>query len=105
MCIQYILKYIYVCFLLTVTPPFTLALSTSAQMDVMMEKAATCRPFTEKMKISYEDRDLKGLMKTVKKEKKSSTEVPKIVRVEKSKDETGKLVQKKKISMWNLILA
>ena len=75
------------------------------QMDVMMEKAAQCRPFTEKLKITYENRDLKGLMNTVKKEKKSSTEVPKIVRVEKSKDSSGKLVQTRKISMCDLILA
>ena len=70
-----------------------------------MEKAAQCRPFTEKLKITYENRDLKGLMNTVKKEKKSSTEVPKIVRVEKSKDSSGKLVQTRKISMCDLILA
>ena len=73
-------------------------------MDEMLEKAAKCRPFMEKLIITYEDRVLKGLMNTVKKEKKSSTEVPKIVQVEKSKDESGKLVQKKKISMCDLIL-
>ena len=79
-------------------------MSTSEQMDVILAKAAQCRPFTEKLKITYEDCDLKGLMNTIKKEKKSSTEVPKIVRVEKSKDASGKLVQTKKISMCDLIL-
>ena len=79
-------------------------MGTGEQMDVMLKKAAECTPFTEKLKVTYEDRDLKGLMNTVKKEKKSSTAVPKIVRVEKSKDASGKLVQTKKISMCDLIL-
>ena len=79
-------------------------MGTGEQMDEIMRKAGECRPFTEKLKVTYDDRDLKGLMNTVKKEKKSATVVPKIVRVEKSKDTSGKLVQTKKISMCDLIL-
>ena len=35
--------------------------------------------FTEKLKITYEDQDLEGLMKTAKREKAAATEIPKVL--------------------------
>ena len=45
--------------------------------------------FTEKLKITYEDQDLEGLMKTAKREKAAATQIPKVLVTQVNKDQQG----------------
>ena len=75
---------------MTEPPPITLWLSTGEQMDELIKNAERrYQMFTEKLKITYEDQDLEGLMKTAKREKAAATEIPKILVTQVNKDQQG----------------
>ena len=92
-------------FLLTEPPPITLWLSTGQQMDELIQNAERSYPmFTEKLKITYEDQDLEGLMKTAKREKAAATQIPKVLVTQVNKDQQGHEVKTKKFRKCNLLL-
>ena len=92
-------------FLLTEPPPLTLWLSIGQQMDELIQNAERSYPmFTEKLKITYDDEDLEGLMNTAKREKAAATEIPKVVVMEMRKDQEGHEVKTQKFHKCNLLL-
>ena len=75
---------------MTEPPPITLWLSTGEQMDELIKNVERrYQMFTEKLKITYEDQDLEGLMKTAKREKAAATEIPKVLVTQVNKNEVA----------------
>ena len=75
------------------------------QMDVMIRNVEKSYPlFTEKLQITYDDKDLEGLMNTAQREKKAATEILKVVAMEKKKDQEGNEVETEKLCKSNLLL-
>ena len=65
-------------------------------MDELIQNAERSYPvFTEKLKITYDDEDLEGLMKTAKREKAAATQIPKVLVTEVKKDQQGHEVKTK----------
>ena len=60
--------------------------------------------FTEKLKITYDDEDLEGLMKTAKREKAAATQILKVLVTEVKKDQQGHEVKTKRFRKCNLLL-
>ena len=74
-------------------------------MDESIQNAERSYPmFTEKLKITYDDEDLEGLMKTAKREKAAATQIPKVLVTEVKKDQQGHQVKTKKFPKCNLLL-
>ena len=91
-------------FLLTEPPPIMLWLSTGQQMDELIQNVErSYQMFTEKLKITYDDEDLEGLMKTAKREK-AAAQILKVLVRQVKKDQQGHEVKTKKFRKCNLLL-
>ena len=74
-------------------------------MDELIQNAErSYAMFTEKLKITYDDKDLEGLMKTAKREKAAATQILKVLVTEVKKDQEGHEVKTKKFHKCNLLL-
>ena len=74
-------------------------------MDDMIQNVEKSYPlFTEKLQIMYDDEDLEGLINTAKRDKKAATQIPKVVVIEKKKDQEGNEVETEKLRKSNLLL-
>ena len=74
-------------------------------MDELIQNVERSYPiFTEKLKITYDDEDLEGLMKTAKREKAAATQILKVLVMEVKKDQQGHEVKTKKFRKCNLLL-
>ena len=72
------------------TPPFELQLYTGAEMlEVLRNTELVIDGFNTKMRVEYDDQDLKGLMETAQREIQSSSHVPKVIVEEMVIDEAG----------------
>ena len=75
------------------------------QMVDMIQNVEKSYPLsTEKLQITYDDKDLEGLMNTAKREKKAATEILKVVVMQKRKDQEGNEVETEKLFKSNLLL-
>ena len=74
-------------------------------MDELIQNVERSYPmFTEKLKITYDDEDLEGLMKTAKREKAAATQIPKVLVTQVKKDQQGHEVKTNKFRKCNLLL-
>ena len=77
-------------YLIPVVPPFKIQLHTGAEMtEVLKNVEEVIDGFSTKLKVEYDDQDLKGLMDTAQREKLSSSQVPEIVVEQTRKDDKG----------------
>ena len=77
-------------YLIPVVPPFKIQLHTGAEMTEVLKNAEeVIDGFSTKLKVEYDDQDLKGLMDTAQREKLSSSQVPEIVVEQTRKDDKG----------------
>ena len=78
-----------------------LELSTNKQMQAMLEDAGKKIPgFMDKLRVTYEEKDLEGFQSTVAREKAAAKEVPEIYKMSKKTDEEGKEVPVAKFGMY-----
>ena len=74
-------------------------------MDELIQNVERSYPmFTKKLKITYDDEDLEGLMKTAKREKAAATQIPKVLVTQVKKDQQGHEVKTKTFRKCNLLL-
>ena len=72
------------------TLPFELRLYTGAEMlEVLRNAELVIDGFNTKMRVEYDDQDLKGLMEMAQREIQSSSQVPKVIVEEMVIDEAG----------------
>ena len=72
------------------TPPFELRLYTGAEMlEVLQNAELVIDGFNTKMRVEYDDQDLKGLMEMAQREIQSSSQVPNVIVEEMVIDEGG----------------
>ena len=72
------------------TPPFELRLYTGAEMlEVLQNSELVIDGFNTKMRVEYDDQDLKGLMEMAQREIQSSSQVPNVIVEEMVIDEAG----------------
>ena len=83
------------------TPPFELQLYTGAEMlEVLRNAELVIDGFNTKMRVEYDDQDLKGLMETVQREIQSSSQVPNVIVEEMVIDEAGNEERKRVFSKF-----
>ena len=89
------------------TPPFELRLYTGAEMlEVLRNTELVIDGFNTKMRVEYDDQDLKRLMETVQREIQSSSQVPNVIVEEMVVDEAGNEERKKAclVSLFLIII-
>ena len=70
-------------------------------MQALLEDAGKKIPgFVDKLRVTYEEKDLAGFKNTVAKEKAAAKEVPDIYKMSKKKDEAGKEVPEATFGMY-----
>ena len=88
-------------YLITVVPPFKIQLHTGAEMTEVLKNAEeVIEGFSTKLKVEYDDEDLKGLMETAEREKFSSSQVPEIVVEQTRKDDEGNIEKEQVFSKF-----
>ena len=72
------------------TPPFEILLYTAAEMlEVLRSSELVIDGFNTKMRVEYDDQDLKGLMEMAQREIQSSSQVPNVIVEKMVVDEAG----------------
>ena len=83
------------------TLPFELRLYTGAEMlEVLRNAELVIDGFNTKMRVEYDDQDLKGLMETVQREIQSSSQVPNVIVEETVIDDAGNKERKSVFSKF-----
>ena len=83
------------------TPPFELRLYTGAKMlDVLRNAELVIDGFNTKMRVEYDDQDLKGLMDMAQREIQSSSQVPNVIVEEMVIDDAGNKERKSMFSKF-----
>ena len=100
---SHVLKYnlfetfLIIVYFIPVSPPFEIKLHTGAEvLDALAEAEKLIDGFNEKLRVTYDDVDLKGIMETAAREKLSSSQVPKVTEMKSDVDKEGN-VQKKEV--------
>ena len=83
------------------TPPFELRLYTGTEMlEVLRSAKLVIDGFNTKMRVEYDDQDLKGLMEMVQREIQSSSQVPNVIVEEMVVDDAGNKERKSVFSKF-----
>ena len=83
------------------TPPFELRLYTGAEMlEVLQNAELVIDGFNTKMRVEYDDQDLKGLMEMAQREIQSSSQVLNVIVEEMVIDEAGNKERKSVFSKF-----
>ena len=83
------------------TLPFELRLYTGAEMlEVLQNAELVIDRFNTKMRVEYDDQDLKGLMEMAQREIQSSSQVPNVIVEEMVIDEAGNKERKSVFSKF-----